>query len=65
VLPVLFDRPGRHDGQLIGRSPYLQSVHVEGGADLLGALLPVRIVGAGQNSVAGAIERATAEAVPA
>jgi tRNA-2-methylthio-N6-dimethylallyladenosine synthase len=65
VLPVLFDRPGRHDGQLIGRSPYLQSVHVEGGADLLGTLLPVRIVGAGQNSVAGAIERTAAEAVPA
>lgn len=65
VLPVLFDRPGRHDGQLIGRSPYLQSVHVEGGRDLLGALLPVRIVGAGQNSVAGVIEAAPAEAVPA
>src|SRR5947209_8595997 len=29
VLPVLFDRPGRHEGQLIGRSPYLQSVHAE------------------------------------
>jgi tRNA-2-methylthio-N6-dimethylallyladenosine synthase len=65
VLPVLFDRPGRHDGQLIGRSPYLQSVHVEGGADLLGALLPVRIVGAGQNSVAGVLETTPAEAVPA
>src|SRR5262249_32075345 len=27
VLPVLFERPGRHPGQLVGRSPYLQSVH--------------------------------------
>jgi tRNA-2-methylthio-N6-dimethylallyladenosine synthase len=62
VLPVLFDRPGRHHGQLIGRSPYLQSVHVEADADRLGALLPVRIVGAGQNSVAGVLESATAEA---
>ena len=25
VLPVLFEKPGRHDGQLVGRSPYLQS----------------------------------------
>jgi len=65
VLPVLFDRPGRHDGQLIGRSPYLQSVHVEGGTDLLGALLPVRIVGAGQNSVAGVLETGVPEIGPA
>src|SRR5262249_39778070 len=27
VLPVLLEKPGRHPGQLIGRSPYLQSVH--------------------------------------
>jgi tRNA-2-methylthio-N6-dimethylallyladenosine synthase len=27
VLPVLFEKPGRHDGQLVGRSPYLQAVH--------------------------------------
>jgi tRNA-2-methylthio-N6-dimethylallyladenosine synthase len=65
VLPVLFDRPGRHDGQLIGRSPYLQSVHVEGGADLVGEVLPVRVVGAGQNSVAGMLERVPVEAAPA
>ncbi|HEX3499126.1 MAG TPA: tRNA (N6-isopentenyl adenosine(37)-C2)-methylthiotransferase MiaB [Stellaceae bacterium] len=65
VLPVLLERPGRHEGQLIGRSPYLQSVHVEGGADLLGALLPVRIVGAGQNSVAGVLESVPQEAVSA
>jgi tRNA-2-methylthio-N6-dimethylallyladenosine synthase len=62
VLPVLFDRPGRHRGQLIGRSPYLQSVHVEAASEQLGALMPVRIVGAGQNSVAGVLESAAAEA---
>jgi tRNA-2-methylthio-N6-dimethylallyladenosine synthase len=56
VLPVLFDRPGRHLGQLIGRSPYLQSVHVEAPEDQLGALVPVRILGAGQNSVAGTLD---------
>jgi tRNA-2-methylthio-N6-dimethylallyladenosine synthase len=65
VLPVLFDRAGRHGGQLIGRSPYLQSVHLEGGADLIGRILPVRVVGAGQNSVAGVLERAPEEAVTA
>jgi tRNA-2-methylthio-N6-dimethylallyladenosine synthase len=56
ILPVLFDRPGRHRGQLIGRSPYLQSVHVEAPEEQLGALVPVRILGAGQNSVAGTFD---------
>jgi tRNA-2-methylthio-N6-dimethylallyladenosine synthase len=56
VLPVLFDRPGRHLGQLIGRSPYLQSVHVDAPEDQLRALVPVRILGAGQNSVAGTLD---------
>ena len=32
TLPVLFERPGRHAGQLVGRSPYLQPVHVDGAA---------------------------------
>ena len=31
ALPVLFEKPGRHPGQLVGRSPYLQSVHADGG----------------------------------
>jgi tRNA-2-methylthio-N6-dimethylallyladenosine synthase len=56
ILPVLFDRPGRHSGQLIGRSPYLQSVHVEAPDGHLGMLVPVRILAAGQNSVAGTLE---------
>jgi tRNA-2-methylthio-N6-dimethylallyladenosine synthase len=53
VLPVLFERPGRHPGQIIGRSPYLQAVHGEGDASLIGAIAPVRIVGAAHNSLAG------------
>ena len=32
TLPVLFEKPGRHPGQLVGRSPYLQAVHAEAGA---------------------------------
>ncbi len=60
MMPVLFDRPGRHPGQLIGRSPYLQSVHVVAAPCHLGALLPVRIVGARQNSIAGVLTGAAA-----
>jgi tRNA-2-methylthio-N6-dimethylallyladenosine synthase len=55
VLPVLFDRQGRHARQWLGRSPYLQAVHVEAAQPMLGVLGPVRIMGAGQNSLAGAL----------
>ena len=37
VLPVLFERVGRHPGQLVGRSPYLQGVHATAPPRLLGA----------------------------
>ncbi len=53
TLPVLFEKPGRHAGQLVGRSPYLQSVHAEAPAALLGEIVPVRIRGAQPNSLAG------------
>ena len=52
VIDVLFDRPGRRQGQSMGRSPWLQAVHVDGGAGL-GELKPVRIVKSLTNSLAG------------
>jgi len=55
VLPVLFEKPGRHDGQLVGRSPYLQSVHAEAGAERVGEIVPVRISAAQPNSLAGVV----------
>ncbi len=58
VFPVLFEKPGRNAGQLIGRSPYLQSVHAEAGPDLLGRILPVEISGAGFRSLAGVVRAA-------
>jgi len=59
TLPVLFEKLGRRPGQAIGRSPYLQSVWVEGAADHIGAILPVHIEATGPNSLTGAL-RATA-----
>ncbi len=53
VMPVLFDRPGKRAGQLLGRSPYMQSVHAEAGGERLGTLAPVRILGAHANSLSG------------
>jgi len=52
-LPVLFEKPGRHEGQLVGRSPYLQPVHAQAPAALVGEIVPVRIVAAQPNSLAG------------
>ena len=57
---ILIERPGRRSGQMIGRSPWLQSVHVESDSEP-GTLLDVTLTSAGPNSMAGAIrERAAA-----
>jgi len=52
---VLFDRPGRHPGQVAGRSPYLQPVQVMAPTSLIGEVVPVRIIGVGSNSLFGAL----------
>ncbi len=51
TLSVLLDRPGRHAGQLLGRSPYMQAVHVDAPADWLGRVADLKIVSAGGNSL--------------
>ena len=53
VLPVLFEKKGRHGRQAIGRSPYLQSVHVEAADHLIGRIVEVEIVSGQQNSLTG------------
>ncbi len=53
VLPVLFDRVGRKAGQIVGRSPYLQAVHIDGNPDMLGRIVDVSITQALANSLAG------------
>jgi tRNA-2-methylthio-N6-dimethylallyladenosine synthase len=50
---VLIERSGRHAGQMIGRSPWLQSVHIETDA-APGDILDVTLVSAGPNSMSGA-----------
>ncbi len=53
TLAVLFEKLGRNRGDLVGRSPYLQAVHVKAPASLIGRIAQVRIAGAGKNSLAG------------
>ncbi|MFN3521452.1 MAG: tRNA (N6-isopentenyl adenosine(37)-C2)-methylthiotransferase MiaB [Phenylobacterium sp.] len=55
TLPVLFEKAGRHPGQLVGRSPYLQSVHVDAPERLIGQILPVVIEAGARNSLSGAL----------
>jgi len=55
TLRILIEKPGRHEGQLVGRSPYLQSVHVMATADHIGEIIPARITGASANSLSAAL----------
>jgi len=52
---VLFERTGRHAGQVVGRSPWLSPIHVEGDAGLIGSIRSVTITGAGANSLFGTL----------
>ncbi len=60
TLPVLFEKAGRHPGQLVGKSPYLQAVHVTAPERMLGQIVPVKIDSAARNSLAGVLELETA-----
>jgi tRNA-2-methylthio-N6-dimethylallyladenosine synthase len=54
-LPVLFDRRGSRSGQLVGRSPYMQSVHVDLPDSYLGEMMTVKIDEAKPSSLAGVV----------
>jgi tRNA-2-methylthio-N6-dimethylallyladenosine synthase len=56
ILPVLFERPGRLPGQLVGRSPYLQPVQAMAPATLIGEVANVEITAVGSNSLFGSLE---------
>ncbi len=60
TMPVLIERVGRMPGQVGGRSPYLQAVHLDGGTELIGAIHEVEIVGTSTNSLVGRLKQAVA-----
>ncbi len=54
TMPVLFDRRGKGERQLVGRSPWLQSVHVEEAPEnLFGQIVEVEIEEGYRNSLRG------------
>jgi len=60
VMPVLLDRPGRHLGQMVGRSPYMQPVHVTAPDDLFGKIIDLKIDDASGNSLTASLVKGIA-----
>ena len=55
VFPVLFEQSGRHNGQLIGRTPYMQNLHAKADESLLNKIVDVRVESATTNSLSGKV----------
>jgi tRNA-2-methylthio-N6-dimethylallyladenosine synthase len=55
TLEVLFEKPGREPGQLVGRSPYLNPVHAQADASMIGRVAKVRIERRTANSLKGVL----------
>jgi tRNA-2-methylthio-N6-dimethylallyladenosine synthase len=55
TVDVLLEKPGRLTGQLVGKTPYLQTVQVMARPELIGRVLPVEITGTGTNTLFGDI----------
>jgi tRNA-2-methylthio-N6-dimethylallyladenosine synthase len=55
TLDVLLEKPGRLPGQLVGKTPYLQTVQLSAPAEMIGEVVPVTITEIGTNTLFGAI----------
>lgn len=55
IFDVLFEEYGRHKGQLVGRTPYMQNVYAPASADMMGKIAKVEILGATTNSMEGKV----------
>lgn len=58
TVDVLFERPGRYPGQIVGKSPYLQQVQADAPADWIGRVAPVEIIDVSANSLFGRVSAA-------
>jgi tRNA-2-methylthio-N6-dimethylallyladenosine synthase len=62
VTEILIEKEGRHAGQLIGKTPFLQAVHFNAAKDMIGRLVDVEILELTSNSLAGRIHDPQASA---
>jgi tRNA-2-methylthio-N6-dimethylallyladenosine synthase len=51
TIDVLIEKPGRHQGQIAGKSPYLQPVYMEGSQAYIGKVVRAEVVAAGAHSL--------------
>jgi tRNA-2-methylthio-N6-dimethylallyladenosine synthase len=61
IFEVLFDRAGRGEGQLAGRTPYLQPIFAQAPARLLGQCVDLEVIEAGSNSLKGVLRASRGE----
>jgi tRNA-2-methylthio-N6-dimethylallyladenosine synthase len=54
-VDVLFERPARNPGQIVGRTAYLQPAHVMASDDIIGQVLPVTIESLERYSLLGSL----------
>ncbi|MGB1209651.1 MAG: TRAM domain-containing protein, partial [Paracoccaceae bacterium] len=54
-VTVLFEKPGRMAGQMVGKSEHLHAVHVTADGIAPGDLRQVRIIDSGPNSLGGVL----------
>ncbi len=54
-FPILLEKPGRYEGQLIGRSPWLQAVYVDSGEHCIGEIVEVEVTKTTRNALAARI----------
>lgn len=64
TFEILFDKPGRYPGQIVGRSPYLQPVQVMAPPTMIGDVAAVKITQRSTNSLFGALVEAPMGAEP-
>jgi tRNA-2-methylthio-N6-dimethylallyladenosine synthase len=65
TFEVLFEKPGRHPGQVVGRSPYLQPVPVMASSSLIGEIRAVTMIEIRTNSLVGTLASPPAGTAPA
>jgi tRNA-2-methylthio-N6-dimethylallyladenosine synthase len=58
TMAVLFEKPGKRPGQIVGKSPYLQSVHVMAPKSLIGEIHPVTVTEIGSFTLSGTLAHA-------
>jgi len=62
TVDVLFERAARNEGQIVGRTAYLQPAHVMASEDIIGQVLPVTIDSLERYSLLGTIATASTPA---